>query len=874
MASVAKEIISVNLEDEMRRSYLDYAMSVIVGRALPDVRDGLKPVHRRALFAMHVLGNDWNKAYKKSARVVGDVIGKYHPHGDTAVYDTIVRMAQDFSMRYPLVDGQGNFGSVDGDAPAAMRYTEVRMAKIAHQVLADLEKETVDFTANYDESEHEPSVMPSRVPNLLVNGSSGIAVGMATNIPPHNLTEVINACLAMIERPDISVAELIEIMPGPDFPTSAIINGRQGIQEAYETGRGRVYIRSRSHIEVDEKSSKEKIVVTELPYQVNKARLLEKIAELVKDKKIEGITELRDESDKDGIRVVIELRRGEVNEVILNNLYKQTQMQNVFGINMVALVDGQPRLLTLRQILQAFLRHRRDVVTRRTIFELRKAREKAHVLEGQAVALANIDEVIAMIKASSNPAEARAALLQTAWQPGAVTDMLQRAGADASRPENIPTEMGLHDGQYFLSEVQAQAILDLRLHRLTGLEQDKIVSDYAELLSLIEGLLLILSSPEKLMQVIQEELAEIKENFGDERRTEISSARVDLSLEDLIQEEDVVVTLSHAGYAKSQPLDVYQAQHRGGRGKAATSVKDEDFVDNLFVANTHDTILCFSSLGKVYWMKVYELPQAGRTSRGKPIVNLLPLQEGERINAILPVKDFKQEAYVFMATSQGVVKKTPLQDFSRPRSSGIIALDLRADDHLIGVEITTGEYDVILVASTGKSIRFAEQDVRPMGRTATGVRGMRIDEAHEVISVMVVEHNDETHQVLIGTANGFGKRTPMQDFPQQKRGGQGVIAVQTTDRNGDVIGAVMVAEDDQAMLITDRGTLVRTAVHEISSMGRNTQGVTLIRLGEDEHMTEIEAVQTLEGVVDDTADSAADASVDDDSTDSEEPTIH
>ena len=868
MASVAKEIISVNLEDEMRRSYLDYAMSVIVGRALPDVRDGLKPVHRRALFAMHVLGNDWNKAYKKSARVVGDVIGKYHPHGDTAVYDTIVRMAQDFSMRYPLVDGQGNFGSVDGDAPAAMRYTEVRIAKIAHQVLADLEKETVDFIANYDESEHEPSVLPSRVPNLLVNGSSGIAVGMATNIPPHNLTEVINACLAMIERPDISVAELIEIMPGPDFPTSAIINGRQGIHEAYETGRGRVYIRSRSHIEVDEKSSKEKIVVTELPYQVNKARLLEKIAELVKEKKIEGITELRDESDKDGIRVVIELRRGEVNEVILNNLYKQTQMQNVFGINMVALVDGQPRLLTLRQILQAFLRHRRDVVTRRTIFELRKARDKAHVLEGQAVALANIDEVIALIKSSSNPAEARAALLQTAWQPGAVTDMLQRAGADASRPENIPAEMGLRDGQYYLSEVQAQAILDLRLHRLTGLEQDKIVSDYAELLSMIEDLLLILSSPEKLMQVIQDELVEIKENFGDGRRTEISSARVDLSLEDLIQEEEVVVTLSHAGYAKSQPLDVYQAQHRGGRGKAATAVKDEDFVDNLFVANTHDTILCFSSLGKVYWMKVYELPQAGRTSRGKPIVNLLPLQEDERINAILPVKDFTQEAYVFMATSQGVVKKTPLRDFSRPRSSGIIALDLRADDHLIGVEITTGEFDVILVASTGKSIRFAEQDVRPMGRTATGVRGMRIDPAHEVISLMVVEHNDEIHQVLIGTANGFGKRTPMQDFPQQKRGGQGVIAVQTTDRNGDVIGAVMVAEGDQAMLITDRGTLVRTAVHEISSMGRNTQGVTLIRLGEDERMMEIEAVQTLGDVVDDTS---ADA---DDSADDAEPTIH
>ena len=847
MASIAKEILSVNLEDEMRKSYLDYAMSVIVGRALPDVRDGLKPVHRRTLYAMHVLGNDWNKPYKKSARVVGDVIGKYHPHGDTAVYDTIVRMAQDFSMRYTLVDGQGNFGSVDGDAPAAMRYTEVRMSKIAHEVLADLDKETVDFIPNYDENESEPSVLPSRVPNLLVNGSSGIAVGMATNIPPHNLGEVVNACIAMIQNPELSITEIMELVPGPDFPTAAIINGKKGIVEAYQTGRGRIYLRARSHVETDDKTGRETIVVTELPYQVNKARLIEKIAELVKEKRLEGIAPngLRDESDKDGMRIVIELRRGEVSEVILNNLYKHTQMQNVFGINMVALVDGQPRLLNIKQILQAFLRHRRDVVTRRSLFELRKARDKAHVLEGQAVALANIDPVIELIKASSTPADAKQALVATAWLPGAVIDMLEKAGAGSSRPESLPPQFGLRDGKYYLSEVQAQAILDLRLHRLTGLEQEKIVKDYSELLEVIAGLLGILESPDRLMEVIREELEEIKEKYDDKRKTEITTTQVDLGIEDLIQEEDVVVTLSHAGYAKAQPLDVYRAQRRGGRGKAATSVKEEDFVDNLFVANTHDTILCFSSLGKVYWLKVYELPQSGRTSRGKPIVNLLPLQEDERINAILPVKDFEQDAFVFMATSKGTVKKTPLKDFSRPRSSGIIALELRDNDHLIGVEITGNKHQIILVASTGKAIKFDEDDVRPMGRTAAGVRGIRINEANQVISLITVQPDDTDHQVLLGTERGFGKRTPVTDFPVQKRGGQGVIAIQTTERNGAVVGADLVSDDDETMLITNRGTLVRTQVRDISSMGRNTQGVTLIRLGDGEQLTEIEAIITL-----------------------------
>jgi len=849
MASIAKEISTVNLEDEMRKSYLDYAMSVIVGRALPDVRDGLKPVHRRALFAMHELGNDWNKPYKKSARVVGDVIGKYHPHGDTAVYDTIVRMAQDFSMRYLLVDGQGNFGSVDGDSPAAMRYTEVRMSKIAHEVLSDLDKDTVDFIPNYDETEKEPSVLPSRTPNLLINGSSGIAVGMATNIPPHNLTEIINACIAMIENPELTVMDIMEFVPGPDFPTSAIINGKKGIVDAYQTGRGKIYLRARSHIEVDEKTNRETIVVTELPYQVNKARLIEKIADLVKEKRLEGISPggLRDESDKDGMRIVIELRRGEVSEVMLNNLYQHTQMQNVFGINMVALVDGQPRLLNIKQILQAFLRHRREVVTRRTMFELRKAREKAHILEGQAVALANIDEVIALIKASNTPSDAKAALISQGWMPGAVTDMLERSGAEASRPDGLEKTCGLRDGKYYLSEVQAQAILDLRLHRLTGLEQEKIVEDFSALLEVIAGLLAILESPDRLMEVIREELEEIKEKYGDERKTEITTTKVDLAIEDLIQEEEVVVTLSHAGYAKAQPLDVYQAQRRGGRGKAATSVKEEDFVDNLFVANTHDTILCFSSLGKVYWLKVYELPQSGRTSRGKPIINLLPLQEGERINAILPVKDFTQDAYVFMATSQGTVKKTALKDFSRPRASGIIALELRENDHLIGVEVTTSDHDIILVASTGKSVRFHESDVRPMGRTATGVRGIKIADEARLISLISIQPDEADVQVLIGTQRGFGKRTPVQDFPVQKRGGQGVIAIQTSGRNGEVVGAVLVSDEDETMLITDRGTLVRTQVKDISSMGRNTQGVTLIRLGDDEQLTEIEAVQSLSG---------------------------
>jgi DNA gyrase subunit A len=849
MASIAKEILTVNLEDEMRKSYLDYAMSVIVGRALPDVRDGLKPVHRRALFAMHELGNDWNKPYKKSARVVGDVIGKYHPHGDTAVYDTIVRMAQNFSMRYLLVDGQGNFGSVDGDSPAAMRYTEVRMSKIAHEVLSDLDKDTVDFIPNYDETEKEPSVLPSRTPNLLINGSSGIAVGMATNIPPHNLNEIINACIAMIENPELSVMDILEIVPGPDFPTSAIINGKKGIVDAYQTGRGKIYLRARSHVEIDEKTNRETLVVTELPYQVNKARLIEKIADLVKEKRIEGISPggLRDESDKDGMRIVIELRRGEVSEVMLNNLYQHTQMQNVFGINMVALVDGQPRLLNIKQILQAFLRHRREVVTRRTMFELRKARDKAHILEGQAVALANIDEVIALIKASNTPSDAKARLIGQGWAPGAVTDMLERSGAEASRPDGLDENCGLRDSKYYLSEVQAQAILDLRLHRLTGLEQEKIVEDFSELLEIIAGLLAILESPDRLMEVIRKELEEIKEKYGDERKTEITTTKVDLSIEDLIQEEEVVVTLSHAGYAKAQPLDVYQAQRRGGRGKAATSVKEEDFVDNLFVANTHDTILCFSSLGKVYWLKVYELPQSGRTSRGKPIVNLLPLQEGERINAILPVKDFSQDAYVFMATSRGTVKKTALKDFSRPRASGIIALELRENDHLIGVEVTTSDHDIVLVASTGKSVRFHEDDVRPMGRTATGVRGIKIADEDRLISLISIQPDENEMQVLIGTQRGFGKRTPVQDFPVQKRGGQGVIAIQTSGRNGEVVGAVLVSDDDETMLITDRGTLVRTQVEDISSMGRNTQGVTLIRLGDNEQLTEIEAVQSLSG---------------------------
>ncbi|HNP36393.1 MAG TPA: DNA gyrase subunit A [Woeseiaceae bacterium] len=826
MAEVAQELLSVSLEDEMQQSYLDYAMSVIVGRALPDVRDGLKPVHRRVLHAMRELGNDFNKPYKKSARVVGDVIGKYHPHGDSAVYDTIVRMAQPFSLRYMLVDGQGNFGSVDGDAPAAMRYTEVRMAKIAHELLADIEKETVDFVENYDGSESEPSVMPTRVPNLLVNGSSGIAVGMATNIPPHNLNEVISATLALIDKPGIDVPGLMEHLPGPDFPTAGIINGAQGIYSAYRTGRGRVHIRARVHIEDMDKGGRERIVVTELPYQVNKARLIEKIADLVRDKRIEGISELRDESDKDGMRIAIELRRGEVSDVILNNLYKQTPMQTVFGINMVALHEGQPKLMNLKQILEAFLSHRREVVTRRTIFDLRKARDRAHVLEGQAVALANIDKVIELIKKSASPAEAKEALTLRSWEPGDVTQMLERADKMDTRPDALEDGFGLIDGVYRLSPVQAQAILDLRLHRLTGLEQDKIINEYKELLGKIKELSSILADPDKLLTVIREELMALREAFGDARRTEILQDHSDLSVEDLIPMEDVVVTLSHGGYTKSQPIDAYQAQRRGGRGRSATKVKDEDFVDKLFIANTHDTILCFSSRGKMYWLKVYQVPQASRGSRGKPIVNLLPLEEGERINTVLPIKDFDDSSFVFMVTAKGTVKKTPLSQFSRPRTSGIIAIDLRDDDRLVNAAITDGERNILLVASSGKSIRFHESDVRPMGRGAAGVRGIRLAPGHEVIGLLIVEDG----LVLTATENGYGKRTPIDEFPVQGRGGQGVIAIQTSDRNGRTVGAQQVRSEDEIMLISSNGTLVRTPVDDISIVGRNTQGVRLIRV--------------------------------------------
>ncbi len=846
MADFAKEVLPVNLEDEMRQSYLDYAMSVIVGRALPDVRDGLKPVHRRVLYAMNELGNDWNKPYKKSARIVGDVIGKYHPHGDTAVYDTIVRMAQPFSLRYMLVDGQGNFGSVDGDSPAAMRYTEVRMARIAHELLADLDKETVDFVPNYDDSEREPSVFPTRVPNLLVNGSAGIAVGMATNIPPHNLNEVVDACIALIDNSELSIKDLMQHVPGPDFPTAALINGVRGIHEAYHTGRGRVYIRARSHVEGDE-GAKQSIIVTELPYQVNKARLLEKIAELVKDKKIEGISQLRDESDKDGMRMVVELRRGEAAEVVLNNLYQHTQLQSVFGINMVALVDGQPRLLNLKQVLEAFVRHRRDVVTRRTVYELRKARERAHILEGLAVALANIDEVIALIKASKSRAEARAELMRREWVPGIVTDLLQRSGAEASRPDGLDKRFGYHGDVYRLSEAQAQAILDLRLHQLTGLEQDKIVDEYKQVIERIADLLDILNNPDRLMQVIRDELAAVREQFGDERRTEILADHLDLTMEDLITEEDVVVTLSHSGYAKSQPLTDYRAQRRGGRGKAATRVKAEDFIDKLFVASTHDTILCFSSRGKAYWLKVYQLPQAGRAARGKPIVNLLPLEEGERINAVLPVREFPEDQFVFMATAQGTVKKTPLADFSRPRANGIIAVDLRADDHLVDVGVTDGSLDVMLFSNAGKAIRFKESDVRPMGRTACGVRGIRLAAGQRVIALIIVNEGE----VLTATENGYGKRTLVSDYPVHGRGGQGVISIQGSERNGAVVGAVLVQDEDEIMLISNAGTLVRTRVNEISSFGRNTQGVRLISLHNGEKLVGVERIVEVQDDEDD-----------------------
>ena len=838
MTDFAKEVLPVNLEDEMKQSYLDYAMSVIVGRALPDVRDGLKPVHRRALYAMSELGNDWNRPYKKSARIVGDVIGKYHPHGDTAVYDTIVRMAQPFSLRYMLVDGQGNFGSVDGDSPAAMRYTEVRMAKIAHELIADLDKETVDFIPNYDETEHEPSVFPTRVPNLLVNGAAGIAVGMATNVPPHNLGEVVNACLALIETPDIDINGLMEHVPGPDFPTAGIINGVRGIHEAYRTGRGRIHIRARSHIEGDDSKGRQSIIFTELPYQVNKARLLEKIAELVKDKKIEGISALRDESDKDGMRMVVDLKRGEVAEVVLNNLYQHTQLQSVFGINMVALVDGRPQLLNLKQCLEAFIRHRRDVVTRRTVFDLRKARQRAHILEGLAVALSNIDEVIRLIKTSPNRAEARQALMARSWEPGVVSGMLERAGASASRPDDLADGFGLVEDGYRLSDRQTQAILELRLHQLTGLEQDKIVNEYKELLDLIDELLAILESPDRLMEVIREELTELRDQFADERRTEIMTDHLDLAIEDLISEEDVVVTLSHAGYAKSQPLTDYRAQRRGGRGKTAAGVREEDFIDKLFIASTHDTILCFSSRGKAYWLKVYELPQAGRTARGKPIVNLLPLESGERINAILPIREFDEDHYVFMATANGTVKKTALSGFSRPRANGIIAIDLRENDYLIDVAITDGSKDIMLFSDAGKVIRFSEADVRPMGRTACGVRGIKLPDGKRVISLIIASDSP----VLTATENGYGKRTAADDYPVYGRGGQGVIAIQVTERNGAVIGAVPADDNDEVMLISSGGILVRTRVNEISVMGRNTQGVRLISLANDEVLVGIERI--------------------------------
>ncbi|MBR9827593.1 MAG: DNA gyrase subunit A [Oceanospirillales bacterium] len=859
MGDLAKEVLPVNIEDELKQSYLDYAMSVIVGRALPDVRDGLKPVHRRVLFAMNELNNDWNKPYKKSARVVGDVIGKYHPHGDSAVYDTIVRMAQDFSMRYMLVDGQGNFGSVDGDSAAAMRYTEIRMAKISHELLADLEKETVDFVDNYDGTEKIPAVMPTRVPNLLVNGSAGIAVGMATNIPPHNLGEIVNGCLALIDNPDITIDELMESIPGPDFPTGGIINGRAGILQAYRTGRGRIYVRARHHIEDHPKNGRPMLVISEIPYQLNKARLIEKIADLVKEKKIEGISELRDESDKDGMRIVIELRRGELAEVIINNLFAQTQLQSVFGINMVALVDGQPKILDLKTILECFVRHRREVVTRRTIFELRKARERGHVLEGLAIALANIDPVIEMIKRSPTPAEAKERLIATPWVPGYVTDMLERAGETACRPEDLEPQYGMRDGHYFLSPVQAQAILDLRLHRLTGLEHEKLIAEYRDLLEKIAELLHILGSFERLMEVIREELETLVAEYADERRTEIQASMQDLTVADLITEEDMVVTISHAGYAKTQPLTDYQAQRRGGKGKSATSMKDEDFIEHLLIANTHDTILCFTNVGKVYWLKVYEIPPASRASRGRPVVNILPLAEGEWISTILPVKEFDADRFIFMATANGTVKKTPLDAFSRPRSTGLIALDIVDGDRLIGAMLTNGQDDVMLVTSAGKAIRFNENDVRAMGRTARGVRGVKMDAETHVISLMVPQEGGE---VLTASEHGYGKKTRIDEFPLRGRGGQGVIAMQCTERNGQLAGAVQVFDGDDVMLISNRGTLVRTRTSEISSLGRNTQGVMLIRLADDEGLVGIARIEEpeeveIEGESEEVADVAA-----------------
>ncbi|GAA5125263.1 DNA gyrase subunit A [Alloalcanivorax gelatiniphagus] len=888
MTDLAKEITPVNIEDELRQSYLDYAMSVIIGRALPDVRDGLKPVHRRVLFAMHELSNDWNKPYKKSARVVGDVIGKYHPHGDSAVYDTIVRMAQPFSLRYMLVDGQGNFGSIDGDSAAAMRYTEVRMSKIAHELLADLDKETVDFVDNYDGTERIPEVMPTRVPNLLVNGSSGIAVGMATNIPPHNLREVVDGCLALIDDDSLTPDDLMEYIKGPDFPTAGIINGRAGIVQAYRTGRGRIYVRARADIEQMDRGGKEAIIIHELPYQVNKARLIEKIAELVKDKKIEGITELRDESDKQGMRVVIELRRGENAEVVLNNLYQQTQMESVFGINTVALVDGQPKTLNLRELLDAFLRHRREVVTRRTVYELRKAREKAHQLEGLAVALANIDPVIELIKASPSGAEAKEKLLGRGWAPGDVTAMLERAGGEnAARPDGLDEQFGMRDGLYYLSPEQAQAILDLRLQKLTGLEREKLITDYQELLEQISELMLILADPERLMQVIRDELTAIRDEYGDERRSEIQTSRLDLSMEDLIAEETVVVTLSHGGYAKIQPIDTYRAQKRGGRGKSAGQLKDEDYVEQLLVAGTHDTLLCFTNVGKVYWLRVFELPQGGRASRGKPIVNLIPaLKPEERITAILRLdaEQVRQQAgpedeeegevdtaevvedveaveavdgadaeveapatsgpFIFMATSSGVVKRTELARFARPRSSGLIAVRLLEGEDLVNVAITQGDEDVVLVAGNGKVVRFKESRVRVMSRIARGVRGMKLADGEQVIALIVPQDGG---QMLAASEHGYGKRTDLSEFPTKGRGTQGVIGMVVNERNGPLVGATQVFGGEDVMLISNQGTLVRTRVDEVSHLGRNTQGVRLIRLGDGEALSGLARIPELDG---------------------------
>ncbi|HZX91663.1 MAG TPA: DNA gyrase subunit A [Rudaea sp.] len=860
MAELAKEVIRVNIEDEMRKSYLDYAMSVIVGRALPDVRDGLKPVHRRVLYGMHEMNNTWNRAYMKCARVVGEVMGKFHPHGDASIYDTLVRMAQDFSLRYTLVDGQGNFGSIDGEAAAAMRYTECRLERLTSSLLADIDKETVDFVPNYDEKEFEPSVLPARIPNLLVNGSAGIAVGMATNVPPHNLREVIDAIVALIDDPELGIDALMRHIPGPDFPTAGIINGAAGIVEAYRTGRGRILVRAKADIETDD-NGREAIIVSELPYQVNKARLIEKIADLVKEKLIEGISELRDESDKDGMRVVIEVRRDTMADVLLNNLFQQTQMQVTFGINMVALVDGQPKLLTLKQILEAFVRHRREVVTRRTIFELRKARGRAHILEGLTVALANIDEMIELIKTSANPQTAKERMLARHWEPGLVRTLLAATGAEVSRPEDMPEGTGLGDKGYQLSEAQAKEILEMRLNRLTGLEQEKLSEEYRELLAEIVGLIAILEDPDKLMKVIRDELAELRQDFGDERRTVIQGSQEDLDVLDLIEPEDVVVTLSHAGYAKRQPVSTYRAQKRGGKGRSATTVKEEDFVSQVWVVNTHDTLLTFTSTGRVYWLKVHRIPDAGPGSRGKPIVNLLPLEAEERVQAVLPVREYSADRSVFFATRNGTVKKTPLTEFAFQLQKGKIAISLDEGDALVDVQLTDGQRDVMLFASNGKAVRFDEGEVRSMGRTATGVRGIRLMPGEQVVSLIIA---DGEADVLTATARGYGKRTPLDEYPKKGRGTQGVIAIQCSERNGALVAAVQIDSVHEIMLISNQGTLVRTRAAEVARVGRNTQGVTLIRLPSEEALVGVVRIEALNGDDDDSSatEGVADAPID------------